>query len=145
MYLNYLWCITFHTIRTYTFKQCMHRCCPNIQFCEFSTCFKLCRGSKSKAAVGPDGKYKHFILLQIFKNPKTLVFVKCVSLCLPSIQQATKKLQAWAAAIQNMGNVVGIIVKCQIGGEDGVTSLSDAPFFNLKTVATTLNQLQVCF
>ena len=44
-----------------------------------------------------------------------------------------------------MGNIVGIIVKCQIGGEDGVTSLSDAPFFNLKTVATTLNQLQVTF
>ena len=44
-----------------------------------------------------------------------------------------------------MGNIVGIIVKCQIGIEDGVTTLSGAPFFNLKTVTTTLNQLQVTF
>ena len=49
------------------------------------------------------------------------------------------------AAIRNMGNIVGIIVKCQIGIEDGVTTLSGAPFLNLKTVATTLNQLQVTF
>ena len=52
--------------RIYTFKECMHRCCPNIQFCDFSTCFKLCRGSKSKTAILPDGKYKHFIVLPLF-------------------------------------------------------------------------------
>ena len=54
--------------RTYTFKECMHRCCPNVQFCELAKCFKLCRGSKSKTAILPDGKFKHFIVLRIFQN-----------------------------------------------------------------------------
>ena len=50
------------------FKKCMYRCCPNIQFCALSTCVKLCRGSKSRTVVGPDGKYKQFKVLQIFSN-----------------------------------------------------------------------------
>ena len=50
------------------FKKCMHRCCPNIEFCSISTCVKLCRGSKSRTVIGPDGKYKQFKVLQIFSN-----------------------------------------------------------------------------
>ena len=57
------------------FKKCMHRCCPNIQFCALSTCVKLCRGSKSKTAIGPDGKHKHFIVLRIFSNLNTHKFI----------------------------------------------------------------------
>ena len=57
------------------FKKCMHRCCPNIQFCALSTCVKLCRGSKSRTAIVPDGKYKHFIVLRIFSNLNTHKFI----------------------------------------------------------------------
>ena len=58
------------------FKKCMHRCCPNIQFCALSTCVKLCRGSKSKTAIGPDGKHKHFIVLRIFSNLYTHICIR---------------------------------------------------------------------